>query len=118
RHAWASVRGAIEANRAIHDLNQQRAKENTRREQENPGRIECGEPPLPLLKLLSMGTGISTGYVTVGLMGSDAHIYNFTVFGREVNVASRLEGCSGHGRIVISAGTYLELLHDGPELAS
>ena len=65
-----------------------------------------------------MGTGISTGYVTVGLMGSDAHIYNFTVFGREVNVASRLEGCSGRGRIVISAGTYLELLHDAPELAS
>jgi class 3 adenylate cyclase len=38
-------------------------------------------------------------------MGSDAHILNYTVFGREVNLASRLEGVSGHGRIVISETT-------------
>ena len=29
--------------------------------------------------------------VTVGLMGSDEHLLNYTVFGREVNLASRLE---------------------------
>src|SRR5204863_4099381 len=69
-HALASVRAGVEAQRAIHRLNQERAEENGRREQENAFRIACGESPLPLLKLLSMGTGISTGHVTVGPMGS------------------------------------------------
>jgi len=41
------------------------------------------------LDLLAVGTGINTGIVTVGLMGSDAHVYNYTVFGRDVNVGGR-----------------------------
>ena len=51
-------------------------------------------------------------------MGSDAHILNYTVFGREVNLASRLEGVSGHGRIVISEATYKHLQRDDPALAA
>ena len=67
---------------------------------------------------LQLGTGINTGLVTVGLMGSDQHILNYTVFGREVNLASRLEGESGSGRIIISDTTYNHLLRHGPELAA
>jgi class 3 adenylate cyclase len=72
---------------------------------------------LPLLTLLALGTGINTGIATVGLMGSDAHIVNYTVFGRDVNLASRLEGISGRGRIVISESTYRDLQRLSPELA-
>jgi class 3 adenylate cyclase len=54
----------------------------------------------------------------VGLMGSDAHILNYTVFGREVNLASRLEGISGRGRIIIGEATPRELMRDDPALAA
>ena len=56
--------------------------------------------------------------MTVGLMGSDAHILNYTVFGREVNLASRLEGLSRRGEIIISEATYEALKRDHPELAA
>jgi class 3 adenylate cyclase len=72
---------------------------------------------LPSLELLSMGSGINTGIVTVGLMGSEQHTFNYTVFGREVNLAARLEGLSGHGRILIGEGTYQALLRHNPDLA-
>ncbi len=51
-------------------------------------------------------------------MGSDQHILNYTIFGREVNLASRLEGESGSGRIIISDTTYNHLLRHHPELAA
>ena len=118
KHAVCCVRAAIDAQRATYALNQQRALENKRIEQENLERAAQSQLPLPLFKLLSLGTGINTGTVTVGLMGSDAHIVNYTVFGREVNLASRLEGFSGRGRILIGEATYHDLLRDDPELAA
>jgi adenylate cyclase len=118
QHALFCVRAAIDAQRAIADLNRQRFAENERREAENAARADQGQPPLQLLPLLSLGTGINTGIVTVGLMGSDAHILNYTVFGRDVNLASRLEGVSGRGRIIISEATYAEFLPDDPTLAA
>ena len=51
-------------------------------------------------------------------MGSDAHLLNYTVFGREVNLASRLEGASGRDRIFIGEATYVELARDAPDLAA
>ena len=116
-HAVCCVRAAIEAQRAVHSLNMQRAEENKSREAENVTRISKGEPALPLLRQLSLGTGVNTGIVTVGLMGSDAHIVNYTVLGREVNLASRLEGHSGRGRILIGEATYRALLQHAPDLA-
>jgi class 3 adenylate cyclase len=117
RQALDGVRAAIDSQRAIYALNLRRAAENQRRERENQVRAAAGLPPLPLLTLLALGTGINTGTVTVGLMGSDAHIVNYTVFGRDVNLASRLEGISGRGRIVISETTYQDLQRLSPELA-
>lgn len=116
-HAVRAVRAAIESQRALDRLNRERAEENRRREGENAARTAAGLPRWRPLGLLSLGTGINTGVVTVGLMGSDAHILNYTVFGREVNLASRLEGVSGHGRIVIGAATERELRDRAPDLA-
>lgn len=118
RHALSCVRAAIEAQRNMYALNQRRAEENKRIEEENLERIKRGEEKLPLNTLLSLGTGINTGYAIVGLMGSERHILNYTVFGREVNVASRLEGVSGRGRIIIGEATYQDILRDDPELAA
>jgi class 3 adenylate cyclase/CHASE2 domain-containing sensor protein len=114
--ALCCVRAAIEVQRAIRALNQQRQVENQRREAENTRNSAAA--PQSLLPLLSLGTGINTGEVIVGLMGSDAHGLNYTVLGREVNVASRLEGLSGHGHIIISESTHRELVRDDPSLAA
>jgi class 3 adenylate cyclase/CHASE2 domain-containing sensor protein len=116
-HALAAVRCAIEAQQALYSLNVLREEENRRREQENIGRLRAGLPALSLLPVLSMGSGINTGMTIAGFMGSDAHIVNYTVFGREVNLASRLEGISGHGHILIGEGTHAALQRDDPDLA-
>ncbi len=118
RHALACVRAAIDAQRAIHELNLQRAAENKRFEEENAPRAAAGQPPLPLHKLLAVGIGLNTGVVTVGLMGSDQHTFNYTILGRDVNLAQRLETHSGRARIFIGEATYQELLRDDPALAA
>ena len=116
--ALACVRAAIEAQRAIHGLNESRLAQNTSREIENRARLSAGLPPKPLLTALQLGTGINTGLVTVGLMGSETHQSNYTVFGREVNLASRLEGVSGSGRIIISDATHTHLQRHDAALAA
>ena len=118
KHVLACVHAAIEAQRVIYELNQKRLAQNASREIENRARLSAGLPPKPLLTALQLGTGINTGLVTVGLMGSETHQYNYTVFGREVNLASRLEGVSGSGRIIISDTTYNHLLRHDPALAA
>ena len=118
QHALHCVRAAIEAQRAVYALNQERFAENERRKKENEALAAEGRPPRPLLPLLTLGSGINTGYAVVGLMGSDTTILNYTVFGREVNLASRLEGASGRGRIFIGESTYLDLKRDDPDLGA
>jgi adenylate cyclase len=119
-HASACVRAAIQAQRAIHELNERRATQNQKIEEENTARFAAGLEPTPLLPLLMLGSGINTGMATAGLMGLDAkeRQFNYTVFGSEVNLASRLEGLSGRGRIFISESTYERLKQEDPELAA
>lgn len=116
-HARAAVRCAIEAQQALHTLNEERKEENIRRDRENEQRVFRGEAPLAALPVLAMGTGINTGMTIAGFMGSEAHIVNYTVFGREVNLASRLEGVAGYSRIIIGEGTWMALKRDDPGLA-
>ena len=118
QHALSCVRSAVDIQRSLYSLNLRRAEDNKRREQENPARVAAGQDPLPMLPLLSLGTGINSGTCIVGLMGSDDHILNYTVFGREVNLASRLEGVSGRGRIIIGEATFRDVLRDDPVLAA
>ena len=118
QHAVACVRAAMDAQRAMFDMNERRARENHSMEIENRDRLSAGLPTKNPLPTLSLGTGINTGQVTVGLMGSDAHIFNYTVFGHAVNLASRLEHESGRGRIIISEATFEHLKRDDPALAA
>jgi class 3 adenylate cyclase/CHASE2 domain-containing sensor protein len=122
KHALACVRAAIEAQRAVYELNLERVSENKRREKENLARASAGLLPRNLMPILLLGSGINTGMATVGMMGSEVKDVvrqaNYTVFGREVNLASRLESASGRGRIFIGKTTYEHLLRDDPKLAS
>jgi class 3 adenylate cyclase/CHASE2 domain-containing sensor protein len=116
RHALACVRAAIDVQRAVQRLNLEREAENRRLEAENVKLAAEGQPLRQLLPVLSIGSGVNTGVVTVGLMGSDDMV-NYTVFGRDVNLASRLESYSGRGRIIISEATLAEIIQDDPSLA-
>jgi class 3 adenylate cyclase/CHASE2 domain-containing sensor protein len=118
KHAVACVRSTIDAQLAMHELNLVRKEENVQIELENERRVARGEPPTPLKRLLVMGSGVNSGMAIVGLMGSEDHIFNFTVFGREVNLASRLEHVSGRSRIIIGEGTFRDLEKHEPELAN
>lgn len=119
RHALDGVRAAVAAQRAVHDLNRQRLAENERRRIENQQRAARGLEPSPLLPTLTLGSGINSGIAVAGLMGSaESDSMSYTVFGREVNLASRLEGASGSGRIFISEGTWNHLRRDDPALAA
>ena len=118
QHARACVQAAVAAQRAIQRLNDEQAAENQRRTAENALRVARGEEPLPLLAALSVGIGVNTGLATVGLLGSEAHILNYTVFGREVNLASRLEHVAGRGRVIVSESVRRALERDDPALAA
>ena len=118
KQAMHCVQAAIDAQRAVYDLNRERATENRKRELENLARLAARQAPLPLLPILLLGTGVNTGRATAGLMGSQEKQVNYTVFGREVNLASRLESLSGRGRIFIGEATYRGLLRDNPALAA
>ena len=118
KHALSCVRAMIAAQRAIHRLNEQRRQINARREAEQALAGSADAAPRAPLRLLSLGIGINSGLVTVGLMGSEEHGVNYTVFGREVNLASRVQGQAGPDRIVITQATLAELQRDDPALAA
>lgn len=86
-HTKNAVRAAVEMKNFVKNLNYKRQNQN--------------------LFTIEVGTGISTGQVMMGDIGSSTR-KDLTVIGDEVNLASRLESVSRHGRhsrIVISEST-------------
>ena len=58
-----------------------------------------------ITKPMEIRMGINTGYCTVGNFGADTRM-DYTIIGREVNLASRLESAAEAGEILISHETY------------
>lgn len=58
-----------------------------------------------ITKPLEIRMGINTGFCTVGNFGADTRM-DYTIIGREVNLASRLESSAEAGEILISHETY------------
>lgn len=95
-HAPRAVQAALDIQTALTSLNLDRTAENERRR-------TAGAPLLPLLQV---GIAIHTGTAIAGFMGSDDQLSNYTVFGRDVNIASRLEAEAGPGDIVLTSATH------------
>lgn len=60
---------------------------------------------LGITQPLEIRMGINTGYCTVGNFGAETRM-DYTIIGREVNLASRLESAAEIGEILISHETY------------
>ena len=58
-----------------------------------------------ITKPLEIRMGINTGYCTVGNFGAETRM-DYTIIGREVNLASRLESAAEIGEILVSHETY------------
>lgn len=114
-HALHCVYATVASHKAMLQINIRRESHNKQLLSENPQRLKNGLLPIPLKPMLDMGAGINSGKALVGLIGSTRHISNYTVFGRTVNLAARLEGTSGRGRIRIGESTRNDLIKSNPD---
>jgi adenylate cyclase len=66
---------------------------------------------LPPARHISFGFGVNTGLATVGNVGSQARMQNYTAIGDVVNVASRLQSNVSDNNILLNDSTYIQTYH-------
>jgi len=63
----------------------------------------------PKETLVSFGFGVNTGLATVGNVGSQERMQNYTAIGDVVNVASRLQNNVSDNNILLNESTYMQV---------
>ncbi|MBE3561202.1 MAG: GAF domain-containing protein [Ktedonobacteraceae bacterium] len=58
---------------------------------------------------VSFGFGVNTGLATVGNVGSQGHLQNYTAIGDAVNVASRLQNSVSDNNVLLNDTTYMQV---------
>jgi len=61
--------------------------------------------------LVSFGFGVNTGLATVGNVGSQERLQNYTAIGDAVNIASRLQSSVSDNNILLNETTYMQVYH-------
>lgn len=63
----------------------------------------------PQETLVSFGIGVNTGLATVGNLGSQERMQNYTAIGDVVNVASRIQNNVSDNNILLNESTYVQV---------
>ncbi|MBO0784174.1 MAG: adenylate/guanylate cyclase domain-containing protein, partial [Ktedonobacteraceae bacterium] len=58
---------------------------------------------------ITFGLGVNTGLATVGNVGSQGRLQNYTAIGDVVNVASRLQNSVSDNNILLNDSTYMQV---------
>ena len=87
RHALQAIRAAWKMRLAVLDYQQKHPQE------------------VPI----SFGFGVNTGLATVGNVGSQERLQNYTAIGDVVNVASRLQNQVSDNNILLNETTYVQV---------
>jgi len=71
--------------------------------------IDEYQQTLPRESWVSFGIGVNTGLATVGNVGSQNRIQNYTAIGDVVNVASRIQNYAADSNILLHEKTFLQV---------
>ncbi len=76
---------------------------------ENAQAVEQYQHSQPQETIVRYGIGVNTGLATVGNVGSQERLQNYTAIGDVVNVASRLQNNATDNNIYLNDSTYIQV---------
>ncbi|GCE12165.1 adenylate/guanylate cyclase domain-containing protein [Tengunoibacter tsumagoiensis] len=71
--------------------------------------VQNYQQSLPEESRVSFGIGVNTGLATVGNVGAQERLQNYTALGDVVNIASRLQSHATENNILINESTYMQV---------